>query len=145
MMGFLRSQKMLAGLLTGVAVAATAVTGASAAAATAPAAPASSAHAAQVPRVAVAQSAVITPHAASLTARACWNDVYAVNIMPADLPVSANQPIAVSASEQDAQGNEFIGRADITVENVAVTNGRVTAVVNIAWDSGLTVCLHYVG
>ena len=61
------------------------------------------------------------------------------------LPVTAGQAVAVSATESDGAGGEFVGAARITVHNVSVGNGVVTVRVNIEWGSPINVWLHYLG
>lgn len=60
------------------------------------------------------------------------------------VPVPARHPVAVSASQRDNAGNEFIGSAWITVDNVAVGNNVVTARICVNWSSPLLLDVHYV-
>ncbi len=53
-------------------------------------------------------------------------------------------PVAVSASERDAAGTEFIGSAVYTVTNVAVGNNIISARVCIDWPNPILVNIHYV-
>ncbi|NBE83341.1 hypothetical protein [Micromonospora rubida] len=68
----------------------------------------------------------------------CWN----LNLN--GLPVTPRYPVTVSATEVDGAGNEFIGPAEITVHNVAVWNGGVSARVCVNWGSPIYVNVHYV-
>lgn len=61
------------------------------------------------------------------------------------LPVTAGQAVAVTVSESDGAGNEFIGDARMTIHNVAVGDGWVAVRVNIEYGSPLNIWLHYLG
>ncbi|WP_242906387.1 hypothetical protein [Actinomadura terrae] len=83
--------------------------------------------------------------AAAFTQANCYRDVNDNAILPwYGAPVSASQPVAVSASE-GTFGQEFIGDAHIYPENVQVVNSAVFVRVHTGWGAPLNICLHYVG
>jgi len=57
--------------------------------------------------------------------------------------VRRNSRVFVSAGECQPGGGKFIGAARYTVHNVAQTDGRVSARVNIEWNSDIRLCVDY--
>jgi hypothetical protein len=76
----------------------------------------------------------------------CWGNSRQgwVTLNLSGMPVNHNQAVTVSISEVDASCNEFLGAATMTVHNVVVTPGQVTAKVFIDWGSPLRFRTHYV-
>ena len=92
----------------------------------------------------VAKDGQIAPMAASLSTRFYWGAKNGAWILTLNgLPVTAGQAVAVTATESDGAGQEFIGSASIDVQNVAVGDGWVAARVVINWPTPINVWLHY--
>jgi hypothetical protein len=82
--------------------------------------------------------------AASVSLRFYWGAKNGTWILCLNgLAVGPGQAVAVSATEADAAGNEFIGSAAYQVQNVAVSSGRVCTRVIINWSSPINVWVHY--
>jgi hypothetical protein len=120
------SKRALASVLGGAALVGVAVTGVA------------------VGGASTAASAAVTPHTVGYSNRVCFFGVQNLFTRTIGAPVSAGQPVVVSAAELNSTGDEFVGLASVPVENVVVTNGAITTVVDANWGSPINVCLHYI-
>jgi Subtilase family len=82
---------------------------------------------------------------ASYTGFALWNGTGQVKFQINDPNITADSRVFVSISEYatDARINRFIGGAQMTVSNVAPTNGAVLILANVNWPTALNVRFDY--
>jgi hypothetical protein len=82
---------------------------------------------------------------ASYTGFALWHGNGAVNLQINDPNITADSRVFVSISEYstDARIDRFIGSAQMTVSNVAPTNGAVHVWANVNWSGALNVRFDY--
>jgi kumamolisin len=82
---------------------------------------------------------------ASYTGFALWRGNGAVNLQINDGNITADSRVFVSISEYntDARIDRFIGGAQMTVSNVAPTNGAVHVWANVNWSTPLNVRFDY--
>jgi hypothetical protein len=81
----------------------------------------------------------------SYTGFALWRGNGLVNLQINDGNITADSRVFVSISEYstDARINRFIGNAQMSILNVAPTNGAVHVLANVNWSSALNVRFDY--
>jgi len=83
--------------------------------------------------------------AASYTGFALWHGSGQVKFQINDPSITADSRVFVSISEYntDARVDRFVGGAQMTVSNVAPTNGAVVILANVNWPTALNVRFDY--
>lgn len=82
---------------------------------------------------------------ASYTSFALWHGSGLVRLQINDPSITADSRVFVSLSEYstDARLNRFVGSAQMSVLNVAPTNGAVVVLANVSWPNALNVRFDY--
>lgn len=93
------------------------------------------------------KAGLVTPRlsAESYTGFALWHGNGLVNLRINDPSITADSRVLAAVSEYatDARVDRFIGGAQMTVYNVAPTNGAVVVQLNVNWSTALNVRVDY--